>query len=67
MTETHTALRLLQQEGFYGSRINVPHVAILITEGKSIHSNETNAAASSLHQHGLYSLFIYIFVSVRSK
>lgn len=66
ITETHTALRLLQQEGFYKSRTNVPHVAMLITEGKSIHSNDTNAAALSLHQQGIQMIVVGIGQDISS-
>ncbi|XP_053373177.1 collagen alpha-1(XII) chain-like [Mercenaria mercenaria] len=66
LTETHTALRLLQQEGYFGSRSNVPHVAILITEGTSLHSNETKAAAASLHRHRIQMFVLGIGQAISS-
>lgn len=60
LTETHTALRLLQQEGFLGARSNVPHVAILITEGKSQHPNETRKVADELIKQGIVMFVIAV-------
>ncbi|XP_045170460.2 cartilage matrix protein-like [Mercenaria mercenaria] len=60
LTETHTALQLLQQEGFLGSRSRVPHVALLITEGKSLHPNETKAVADAIRRQGIVMFVIAI-------
>ncbi|XP_053374018.1 collagen alpha-1(XII) chain-like [Mercenaria mercenaria] len=60
LTETHTALQLLQQEGFLGSRSRVPHVALLITEGKSLHPNETKAVADAIRKQGIVMFVIAI-------
>lgn len=58
--ETHTALHLLQQEGFKGSRSNVVHVAILLTAGASVSLNETQAIAIKIHNQGIQMLVVGI-------
>lgn len=57
ITETQSALYMLQNEGFLLSRHNVPHVAIVITDGKSFHTTDTMAAAASAQAQG-WKLFI---------
>ncbi|XP_060575096.1 collagen alpha-4(VI) chain-like [Ruditapes philippinarum] len=66
LTETHTALSLLQREGYFGSRSNIPHVAMLITEGKSLHTKDTSDAAASLHSHGIQVFVVGIGHNVAS-
>jgi hypothetical protein len=54
ITETHSALYLLKDEGFKGSRPNVPNIGVVITDGKSFHTNLTASSASELKSQGKY-------------
>ncbi|KAL4227529.1 von Willebrand factor (vWF) type A domain [Mactra antiquata] len=53
ITETQSALQLLLQEGFKGDRPYAPHVSVVITDGKSFHTNQTAAAAEAARQSGI--------------
>ncbi|XP_060583327.1 collagen alpha-1(XII) chain-like [Ruditapes philippinarum] len=53
ITETHSALYLLKDEGFKGSRPNVPNIGVVITDGKSFHTNLTASSASELKSQGV--------------
>ena len=64
ITETHSALYLLKDEGFKGSRPDVPNIGIVITDGKSFHTNLTSQAASDLEAQGIYIRHCYIHTSL---
>ena len=55
-TNTASAIDLLRTEGFTsanGGRSGVPHVAIVITDGRSNSYSQTVAAAASAHNEGI--------------
>ncbi|XP_053405850.1 collagen alpha-1(XII) chain-like [Mercenaria mercenaria] len=53
ITETHSALYLLKDEGFRGSRPDVPNIAVVVTDGKSFHTNLTTVASEELQAQGV--------------
>ncbi|XP_065884398.1 IgGFc-binding protein-like isoform X2 [Dysidea avara] len=59
-TNTHTALRLLRQSSTderMGLREGRPHVAIIVTDGKSHDRNETIRQANLLHEENIYQVY----------
>ena len=59
-TNTHTALELLQEggrDGRLGLRDGRPHVAIIVTDGRSTNSRALESAARALHAADIYQVY----------
>ena len=66
-TNTAAALNLLRIAGQPGGRLNlrngVPHIAILVTDGRSNNPRSTRVAAAALHRSGIYNQVYAVGVS----
>ena len=59
-TRTHTALRLLRQsatDGRMGLREGYTHIAIIVTDGRSIERDATIIQANLLHEENIYEVY----------
>ena len=59
-TLTHNALRLLRQsatDGRMGLREGRPHVAVIVTDGRSSDRNATIRQANRLHEENIYQVY----------